>query len=183
MGRIASYYYLHFKTVKLLADRIGPDNNIESVLHILSETSEYDDLPVRHNEDKLNEQLAEDVPFKVDPRTLDSPHTKTFLLLQAHFSKAELPIVDYVTDTRMVLDQAVRILQAMVDVAADNGWINTTLNTMYLMQMIVQGRWYTDSPLLTLPHLEQRKLLSLLQSNVNFHKQILFYFFQKPLID
>jgi activating signal cointegrator complex subunit 3 len=47
--------------------------------------------------------------------------------VQAHFERAELPISDYVTDTKSVLDQAVRILQAMVDVAADRGWLSTTL--------------------------------------------------------
>ena len=47
----------------------------------------------------------------MDPLTLDSPHTKTHLLLQAHFSRAALPIADYLTDTKSVLDQALRILQ------------------------------------------------------------------------
>ena len=42
---------------------------------------------------------------------------------------------DYVTDTKSVLDQALRILQAMVDVAADGGWFDATLGTMRLAQM------------------------------------------------
>jgi len=50
----------------------------------------------------------------------------------------ELPISDYITDTKSVLDQAVRILQAIVDVAADGGWLFTTLNAMHLMQTIIQ---------------------------------------------
>ena len=40
----------------------------------------------------------------------------------------------------VALDQAIRILQAMVDVAAENGWLQTTLNVMYLTQLVVQGR-------------------------------------------
>ena len=47
----------------------------------------------------------------MDPLTFDSPHTKAHLLLQAHFSRAPLPIADYLTDTKSVLDQALRILQ------------------------------------------------------------------------
>ncbi len=40
----------------------------------------------------------------------------------------------------------------MVDVAADSGWLNTTLSIMNLLQMVIQGRWHTDSSLLTLPN-------------------------------
>jgi activating signal cointegrator complex subunit 3 len=47
----------------------------------------------------------------VDPLQLTSPHVKANLLLQAHLARAALPIADYVTDTKSVLDQAVRILQ------------------------------------------------------------------------
>ncbi len=55
--------------------------------------------------------LAQQLPIPIDPQTCDSPHTKTHLLLQAHFSRASLPIADYATDTKSVLDQALRILQ------------------------------------------------------------------------
>ena len=63
----------------------------------------------------------------------------------------KLPIADYRTDTKSVLDQCIRILQAMVDVAADAGMLTTCLNTMHVAQMVVQGRWYSDSTLLQLP--------------------------------
>jgi activating signal cointegrator complex subunit 3 len=60
------------------------------------------------------------------------------VLLQAHFARLDLPISDYVTDTKSVLDQSIRILQAMVDVAANNGWLQTALSTMHLLQMVMQ---------------------------------------------
>ncbi|CAL8998015.1 unnamed protein product [Prunus brigantina] len=34
--------------------------------------------------------------------------------IQAHFSEIELPISDYVTDLKSVLDQSMRIIQAMI---------------------------------------------------------------------
>ena len=61
---------------------------------------------------------------------------------------------DYVTDTKSVLDQAIRIIQAIIDVASDAGWLHTALNAMRLMQMVMQGRFLTDSPLTTLPHVD-----------------------------
>ena len=46
--------------------------------------------------------------------------------------------------------------QAMIDVAASEGWLAATLRIMTLVQMCIQGRWSSDSSLLTLPHVEER---------------------------
>ncbi len=48
--------------------------------------------------------------------------------------------------------------QAMLDVAANEGWLVTALSICNLVQMIVQGRWLHDSSLQTLPHVEQQDL-------------------------
>ena len=56
---------------------------------------------------------------------LESPHVKASLLLQAHFARLPMPIADYTTDTKSVLDQAVRILQVHAWAAwpvGGNGW-------------------------------------------------------------
>lgn len=58
--------------------------------------------------------------------------------LQAHFSRAELPISDYVTDLKSVLDQSIRIIQAMIDICANSGWLSSALTCMHLLQMIIQ---------------------------------------------
>ena len=65
----------------------------------------FEELPVRHNEDELNGELAKLVPWEVDSYSLDSPHTKAYLLLQCHFNHIPLPIADYSNDLKSVLDQ------------------------------------------------------------------------------
>lgn len=173
LGKIASFYYLHYTTAQLFKAHINANNDIPSLLTILTKTSEYEELPVRHNEEKLNEVLANQVPWKVDTRTYDSPHTKAHLLLQAHFSHLPLPISDYVTDLKSVLDQAVRILQAMVDVAADSGYLFTALNSMHLLQMIMSGRWFTDSTLLLLPHFDGNVISTLYMKGIESLPELL----------
>jgi Sec63 Brl domain len=99
------------------------------------------------------------------------PHLKTFLLLQAHFSRSALPIADYVTDTISVLDNCVRVTQAMIDYALLKGSTSLVLGLMRLLQCLKQGLWPTDSPLLQLPHVtnqnikfaDEKKKISLLQ--------------------
>ena len=43
---------------------------------LLPDASEYDELPVRHNEEQLNAELARLVRWEVDSFSLDNPHTK-----------------------------------------------------------------------------------------------------------
>ncbi|XP_032375241.1 activating signal cointegrator 1 complex subunit 3 [Etheostoma spectabile] len=157
-GRISSYYYLKHQTIRTFKERLRAELPIHELLSVLSDAEEYAELPVRHNEDQLNSQLAQQLPLQVNPHSYDSAHTKTHLLLQAHFSHAQLPCSDYNTDTKTVLDNSIRICQAMLDVAANEGWLVTAISICNLVQMIVQGRWLHDSSLLTLPHIEQQDL-------------------------
>ncbi|KAM6936460.1 activating signal cointegrator 1 complex subunit 3 isoform 1-T1 [Lycodopsis pacificus] len=157
-GRIASYYYLRHQTIGTFKERLKAELPIHELLSVLTDAEEYAELPVRHNEDQLNSQLAQQLPLQVNPHSYDSAHTKTHLLLQAHFSHAPLPCSDYITDTKTVLDNTIRICQAMLDVAANEGWLITAISICNLLQMIVQGRWLHDSSLLTLPHVEQQHL-------------------------
>ncbi|KAK9846320.1 hypothetical protein WJX81_001437 [Elliptochloris bilobata] len=87
VGRVASFYYLKHQTMAGFTRGLQPDMAVADVLDVLCAASEYDELPVRHNEDKLNAALAQEVRLRVDPRTVDDPHTKTNLLLQAHMGR------------------------------------------------------------------------------------------------
>ena len=45
---------------------------------LLCDVTEYNEMPVRHNEDKLNEELAINLPIRVPAYSYDSPHTKVY---------------------------------------------------------------------------------------------------------
>ena len=152
-----------------LGDNYVPSEDFARLLKILCDVAEYDELPVRHNEDLLNKAFEKQLPVSVQdlvvalggggrfgagysPIAYDDPHVKAFLLLQAHMRRIKnLPCSDYATDTISVLDQSIRILQAMVDVSAERGFLTTTFGVMHMMQRIKQAVWDTDSELLTLP--------------------------------
>lgn len=116
-GKMASYYYLSHKTIRIFQDRVQSNSTIRDILGVLCDSDEYSELPVRHNEDLLNRDLEKELPWSVQSHQLyDSPHAKAFLLLQAHLTRTNLPISDYVTDTFSVLDQAIRILQVRTNI-------------------------------------------------------------------
>lgn len=174
-GQLASVYYLKYSTMQLFSQRLARGSSAEELLDVLCCSSEYKDLPLRHNEDKLNEELAKEpgILFPVDEYRCGTEPGKASLLFQAHFSRTPLPISDYVTDTMSVLDQAIRILQAMVDVCAESGWLRTCLRTMNLVQMVVQGRWMTDNSVLVLPHANDTLLAKLWNKDVRCLPQLL----------
>lgn len=57
---------------------------------------------------------------------------------QAYFSHLELPVTDYATDLKSVLDQSIRIIQAMIDISANSGWLSSAFTCLHLMQMVMQ---------------------------------------------
>ncbi|CAN1151841.1 DExH-box ATP-dependent RNA helicase DExH14 [Linum perenne] len=174
LGMIASQYYLSYMTVSMFGSNIGPDTSLEVFLHILSGASEYDELPVRHNEEKYNEALSQKVPYMVDKNNLDDPHVKANLLFQAHFSQLELPISDYITDLKSVLDQSIRIMQAMIDVCANSGWLSSSIACMHLMQMVMQGLWFErDSALWMLPCMNTDLFATLNNRGISTVQQLL----------
>ncbi|QCE13990.1 P-loop containing nucleoside triphosphate hydrolase [Vigna unguiculata] len=174
LGSIASQYYLSYMTVSMFGSNIGPDTSLEVFLHILSAASEFDELPVRHNEEKYNEALSEKVKYPVDKNRLDDPHIKANLLFQAHFSQLELPISDYVTDLKSVLDQSIRIIQAMIDICANSGWLSSSITCMRLLQMVMQGLWFDkDSSLWMLPCMNTDLISSLSQRGISSVQELL----------
>lgn len=152
LGHLASYYYIQHKSVKFMQNSIKDDMSIYQLIEVLSHMEEYDEVPMRHNEDHLNAALANICPYPVDKGKMDDPKVKTLLLFQAYFSSLPLPIRDYITDTKLVLDSAVRFLQAMIDFAAEKGYLNTLLNLIKICQMLTQGCWYHQSSLVNIPH-------------------------------
>jgi len=83
----------------------------------------------------------------MDKAKYTDPHTKANILLQCHFSRMPIP-VDLVGDQKVVVELATRLLSALVDVISSNSWMNPALAAMELAEMVTQGLWTKDSPLL-----------------------------------
>nr|XP_010936311.1 DExH-box ATP-dependent RNA helicase DExH14 isoform X2 [Elaeis guineensis] len=174
LGSVASQYYLSYMTVSMFGSNIGPNTSLEVFLHILSAAAEFDELPVRHNEENINRTLSEKVPYLVDQHHLDDPHVKANLLFQAHFSGIELPISDYITDLKSVLDQSIRIIQAMIDISANSGWLSSTMTCMHLLQMVMQGLWFErDSSLWMLPCMNNDLLIHIKKAGISTLQDLL----------
>lgn len=161
LGKIMSYYYLAHKTIRSLTQHAKPTATFEDVLSWMSRATEYDELPVRHNEDLINAELSTNLPLKAETAFPDlpmwDPHVKAQLLLQAHFSRIDLPISDYVGDQNSVLDQAIRIVQASIDVLTEMGHLQSVKQMIMLLQCVKSARWPEDGPMSILPGVDVEK--------------------------
>lgn len=153
-GKIMSYYYLSHKTVRFLMSHAKPQATFQDVLSWMCSATEFDELPVRHNEDLINAELARNLPLTVESMgdlPMWDPHMKAFLLLQAYMSRIDLPISDYVGDQTSVLDQGIRIIQASIDTMAELGYLPACRMLITLLQCIKSARWPDDNPLSIIP--------------------------------
>ena len=79
LGHLASYYYIKHETVYKFWTDLPNCKTIFSLLKELSDAHEFDEIPVRHNEDILDSELAKLCRYTVS-NNMDSPNTKTLLL-------------------------------------------------------------------------------------------------------
>lgn len=135
LGQIASSYYIKHESAAHFKKKVTAGLSIIDLVKILSYAKEYEEIPVRHNEDNYNEALAKICPYKGPDKNYESPNLKTFLLFQMHFGRLPPPIRDYVTDCKLIVDSCIRFVHALIDVSAENNYLDTTLNLCSLMQV------------------------------------------------
>ncbi|KAF6753600.1 Sec63 Brl domain-containing protein [Ephemerocybe angulata] len=152
LGMIAAYYNISYVTVEVYTLSLKERTKLKGLLEVVSSSAEFETIPIRRHEDALLKRIYDRVPVKLDAPDFEAPHFKTFLLLQAHFSRLQLP-PDLAADQVLVLEKVLNLLSACVDVMSSNAWLNA-LGAMDLSQMCVQAMWETDSPLKQIPHFE-----------------------------
>ena len=149
---IAAYYNISFITMQTLMMSLNEKTSIKGVLEIITAATEFEDIPIRRHENQILSRVYDRVPYKMQEANFETPHFKAFVLLQAHFSRMQLP-VDLAKDQEGVVRKVLNILSASVDVLSSEAHLNA-LNAMEISQMVVQAMWQKDSPLKQIPHFD-----------------------------
>ncbi|PVH88595.1 Sec63-domain-containing protein [Cadophora sp. DSE1049] len=147
---IAAYYNISYITMQTFLLSLSGRTKLKGILEIVTSATEFESIQIRRHEDSLLRRIYDRVPVKMAQPAYDSPHFKAFVLLQAHFSRMQLPI-DLVKDQEIILTKVLGLLSATVDVLSSDGHLNA-MNAMEMSQMVVQGMWDRDSPLKQIPH-------------------------------
>jgi len=151
LGMIEAFYYIKYTTIELFNSSLSESTKMKALIDILANASEFDQLAIRHKEDKTLQKLAAHLPVKINKPDYTKTSTKVNILLQSHFSRRVLP-ADLIEDQKFILKTAPSLLQAMVDVIGSNEWLTPAICAMELSQMIIQALWDNESNLKQLPH-------------------------------
>ncbi|KAJ1331494.1 pre-mRNA-splicing helicase BRR2 [Microdochium nivale] len=147
---IAAYYNISYITMQTFLLSLSARTKLKGLLEIVTSATEFETIQIRRHEDSLLRRIYDRVPAKMSEPVYDSPHFKAFVLLQAHFSRMQLPI-DLAKDQEVVVSKVLSLLSAAVDVLSSDGHLNA-MNAMEMSQMVVQAMWDRDSPLKQIPH-------------------------------
>ncbi|CAI8023511.1 U5 small nuclear ribonucleoprotein 200 kDa helicase [Geodia barretti] len=180
LGMIAAYYYINYTTIgksyfflQLFSMSLNNKTKLRGLIEILASAAEYENLPIRHKEDSLLRQLSSRVPLKLVGSKFNDPHTKTNRSSRptspGSSSQQSSRVTPRISSRSFVASsgssycmynlctflnplQAIRLIQACVDVLSSSGWLSPALSAMELAQMMTQAMWSKDSFLKQLPH-------------------------------
>ncbi|PHH89034.1 hypothetical protein CDD83_6731 [Cordyceps sp. RAO-2017] len=147
---IGAYYNISYITMQTFLLSLSARTKLKGILEIVTSATEFESIQVRRHEEGLLRRIYDRVPVKMSQAVDDSPRFKAFVLLQAHFSRMQLPI-DLVKDQEILLSRVLSLLSAVIDILSSDGHLNA-MNAMEMSQMVVQAMWDRDSPLKQIPH-------------------------------
>jgi len=147
---IAAYYNISFITMQTFLLSLSGRTKLKGILEIVTSATEFESIQIRRHEDTILRRIYDRVPVKMAAPAYESPHFKAFVLLQAHFSRMQLP-VDLAKDQEVILTKVLNLLSGCVDVLSSEGHLNA-MSAMEMSQMVVQAMWDRDNPLKQVPH-------------------------------
>src|SRR5699024_6120622 len=100
LGLIANYYYINYSTIELFSLSLNAKTKIRGLIEIISNATEYEQIPIRHRGTELLGKILAKVPDKIQAAKLADPHVKANLLIQAPLSRIALS-----ADLQSALDQ------------------------------------------------------------------------------
>ena len=149
---IAAYYNISYITIQTFLLSLTSRTRLKGILEIVTSAIEFESIQIRRHEDSVLRRIYDRLPAKLAQASYESPHFKAFVLLQAHFSRLDLPI-DLGRDQEMILSKVLTLLSGCVDVLSSEGHLRAALGAMEMCQMSVQALWDRDSPLKQIPHM------------------------------
>lgn len=149
---IAAYYNISFITMQTFLLSLTGRTKLKGILEIVTSATEFESIQMRRHEEHVLRKIYDRVPVKMAQPAYESPHFKAFVLLQAHFSRMQLP-VDLAKDQEIVVSKVLNLLSGCVDVLSSDGHLNA-MSAMEMSQMVVQAMWDRDSPLKQIPYFD-----------------------------
>jgi pre-mRNA-splicing helicase BRR2 len=80
-GMIAAYYYITYTTIELFSLSLRQKTKLRALLEIITNASEFNDVPIRHKEELTLKKLSERLPDQKKSQKWSDPHVKVISLV------------------------------------------------------------------------------------------------------
>ncbi|CAG7954089.1 unnamed protein product [Penicillium nalgiovense] len=151
LGRISSHYYIGHNSMLTYSQHLQPSITTIELFRIFALSDEFKYIPVRQDEKLELGKLLGRVPVPVK-ETIDEPHAKINVLLQAYISRLKLEGLALMADMVYVTQSAGRIIRAIFEICLKKGWASVAKTALDLCKMAEKRMWPTMSPLRQFPH-------------------------------
>ncbi|WFD20052.1 RNA helicase [Malassezia caprae] len=152
VGRIASRYYLSYKTIEIFHERLRNGLREADALDLMSRASDFAQVALRESEEAELTRLLELVPCQVGGGVATAPG-KVNILLQAHVSYLSMEDFALISDARYVAQNAGRILLALFDLSLDRGYGVSAASFLQLAKAVDRRVWPFEHPMKQCTHL------------------------------
>ena len=168
IGRIASQYYIQHGSIEVFNAMMRSQATEADVLKMISMSGEFDNMQSRDNEEReLNNLRTEVIPCDVDGG-IDTPQTKTNILLQSFVSRVQPEDFALANDLNYVAQQSGRICRALFMMALNRRWGYQCLVLLTMAKSIEKRIWpfqhplhQFDLPRTVLKHLDSKDALTI----------------------
>ncbi|PSC69011.1 U5 small nuclear ribonucleo 200 kDa helicase-like [Micractinium conductrix] len=146
LGRIASQYYVSYRTISSFNDHLKPTMGEIELLRLFALADEFKYMIVREEEKLELAKLIERVPIPVK-ESLDEPTAKINVLLQAYISQLKLEGLALTSDMVYVTQSAGRLMRCLFEVCMRRGWAGLTDKALMLSKCVMRRMWGSQTPL------------------------------------
>lgn len=150
LGRIASHYYITHSSMLTYNHHIQPMITPIELFRVFALSDEFKYIPVRQDEKLELAKLLGRVPIPVK-ESIEEPHAKINVLLQAFISRLKLEGLALMADLVYVTQSAGRILRAIFEICLKKGWSSVAKTALDLCKMAERRMWPTMTPLRQFP--------------------------------
>ncbi|KFX86491.1 hypothetical protein O988_09542, partial [Pseudogymnoascus sp. VKM F-3808] len=140
LGRIASHYYITHSSMLTYNHHIQPSITPIELFRVFALSDEFKFIPVRQDEKLELAKLLGRVPIPVK-ESIEEPHAKINVLLQAYISRLKLEGLALMADLVYVTQSAGRILRAIFEITLKKGWSSVAKTALELCKMAEKRMW------------------------------------------
>ncbi|CRG94586.1 DEAD/DEAH box helicase, putative [Plasmodium gallinaceum] len=140
------------------------------LFELIAQAKEFKDIPLRHNEEKYNVKLRNQIPLDID---MNMPNIKTYLLLLSCLYECSFESVDYNIDLKLVLDQIARVINGFIDICLLFHKYSYIKNIILIFQCINQKIIPTKNSLYTIKNINEYQIKKLRELNIYNIKELI----------